>query len=228
MSEKQEPDHTGHRRRIKEKYRNSVLDGWLDYEVLEMALSYAIGRKDTKPIAKKLIKRFKTVAGVLDADRRELEAVKGISEHTSLFLKFLRDISILYLEGGLHEKDLLSTPGAVFDYLRASMKGCPNEEIKVLFLDSGNRLLSMETLQSDTVNRTAVFPRKIAERGLYHGSTGVIIAHNHPAGTLEPSKDDCKMTKEVRDALNAVDIRLLDHVLVTEKGYFSFSEKGLL
>lgn len=222
------PSYIGHRQRIKDKYNKSGIDGWLDYEVLELALSYAIARKDTKQIAKKLIRRFKTISGVLDADSTELKSIDGISDHTTLFLKLLKDIAILYLENGLHKKDLLSSSDLVFNYLRGSLKGCADEEFKSLFLNSRNQLIVCETSQTGTVNRAVIYPRKIVERALHHHAVGVIIAHNHPAGTLEPSKEDCVVTKVIKDALMTVDIKLLDHIIIGGNDYFSFNQKGLL
>ena len=220
--------YTGHRQRIKDKYKKSGVDGWLDYEVLELVLSYAIVRKDTKPIAKELMARFKTINGVLDADSKELQSVTGISEHTTLFLKLLKDITVLYLKNDLHNKDLLSSPELVFDYLKASLKGCVDEEFKALFLNGRNQLIAVEALQTGTVNRSAIYPRKIVERALYHHAVGVIIAHNHPAGTLTPSKEDCAVTKSIKDALKTVEISLLDHIIIGGNDYFSFNKKGLL
>lgn len=228
MIKTQTPTYVGHRQRIKDKYKKSGLDGWLDYEVLELVLSYAIARKDTKLVAKELLSRFKTINGVLDADSRELNSISGISEHTTLFLNLLKDIAILYLENGLHNKDLLSSSEVVFDYLKASLKGSTDEEFKTLFLNGRNQLLSVETLQSGTVNRSVVYPRKIVERALYHHAVGVIIAHNHPAGTLKPSKEDCVVTKSVKDALKTVEISLLDHIIIGDNDYFSFNKKGLI
>jgi DNA repair protein RadC len=228
MTKMQIPTYMGHRQRIKDKYEKSGIAGWLDYEVLELALSYAIARKDTKPIAKELITRFETINGVLDADSKELKSVSGLSEHTALFLKLLKDIAVLYLEKGLHDKDLLSSPELVFNYLKASLKGCADEEFKALFLNGRNQLIAVEALQTGTVNRSAIYPRKIVERALYHHAVGVIIAHNHPAGTLTPSKEDGMVTKAIKDALKTVEISLLDHVIIGSNGYFSFNKKGLL
>lgn len=228
MTKTQKSDYIGHRQRIKEKYKKSGIDGWLDYEALELALSYAIARKDTKPIAKELITRFKTINGVLDADREELKSVPGISEHAALFFSLLKDIAILYLESGLHNKNLLSSPEVVYAYLKASLKGSADEEFKTLFLNGSNQLIAVETLQTGTVNRSVVYPRKIVERALYHHAVGVIITHNHPSGTLKPSQDDCAVTKTVRDALKTVEISLLDHIIVGGNDYFSFNEKGLI
>jgi len=228
MIKTQTATYIGHRQRIKDKYQKSGIDGWLDYEVLELALSYAIARKDTKPIAKELMARFKTINGVLDADSKELHTVSGISEHTTLFLKLLKDIAVLYLKNDLHNKDLLSSPELVFDYLKASLKGCVDEEIKALFLNGRNQLIEIEALQTGTVNKSAIYPRKIVERALYHHAVGVIIAHNHPAGTLTPSKEDCAVTKAIKDALKTVDINLLDHIIVGGNSYFSFSKRGII
>ncbi len=227
MSEAKKPSYLGHRQRIKEKYEKSGIDGWLDYEVLELALSYAIPRKDTKPIAKELISRFKTINGVLDSDIKELRTINGISNHIALFLNLLKDIAILYLEKGLHNKDLLSSPQVVYDYLKASLKGAVDEEFKTLFLDSRNQIIAVETLKTGTVNRSAVYPRKIVERALYNHAAGVVIAHNHPAGTLQPSQDDIKITNAIKTALETVDIVLLDHIIIGGNGYFSFKANGL-
>jgi len=136
MNDTEKPDYIGHRQRIKEKYRKNGIAGWLEYEVLELALSYAIIRKNTKPIAKDLLFRFKTINGVLDADRKDLEMIPGVSEHSSLFLKLLKDIAILYMENGIHHQDLLSSPQVVYDYLRTSLKGASDEKFKMFFLDS--------------------------------------------------------------------------------------------
>lgn len=227
MSEAKKPSYLGHRQRIKEKYEKSGIDGWLDYEVLELALSYAIPRKDTKPIAKELISRFKTINGVLDSDIKELRTINGISNHIALFLNLLKDIAILYLEKGLYNKDLLSSPQVVYDYLKASLKGAVDEEFKTLFLDSRNQLIAVETLKTGTVNRSVVYPRKIVEQALYNHAAGVVIAHNHPAGTLQPSQDDIKITNAIKTALETVDIVLLDHIIIGGNGYFSFKANGL-
>ena len=152
----------------------------------------------------------------------------GISEHAALFFGLLKDIAILYLEGGLHNKNLLSSPEVVYAYLKASLKGSVNEEFKTLFLNRTNQLIAVETLQTGTVNRSVVYPRKIVERALYHHAVGVIIAHNHPAGTLKPSQDDCAVTKTIKNALKTVEISLLDHIIIGDNDYLSFNEGSLL
>ena len=222
------PDYIGHRKRIKERYKTIGLDNWSDYEVLEFALSFALPRKDTKPIAKELISKFKSIDKVLNANKEELVKVKGISEHAALFLSFLKDISRAYLKKALYNQDLLSSPDAVYNYLKAALKGLADEEFKVLFLDNRNHLLTVETLQTGTVNKSVVYPRKVVERALHNHAASVIIAHNHPAGSLKPSGDDIKVTKTIKDALRIVEIELLDHILIGGNGYFSFIENGVV
>lgn len=226
MAEK--PHYLGHRKRIKEKYKAGRLKGWLDYEVLELALSYAIPRKDTKPVAKELILKFKTINGVLDADIKELESVKGVSGHTALFIRFLKDMSKLYMQAGLSNKDLIDSPEAVINYLKTSLKGSRDEEFLALFLNSANRLIAVEAIQKGTVNKSVVFPRKVVELALASHAAGVIIAHNHPGGTLKPSGDDIRVTGAISDALKTVDIALLDHIIIGGNGYFSWRENRLL
>jgi len=216
----------GHRQRMKEKYKKGGFNGWLGYEILEFALFYCIPRIDTKPLAKKLLKKFKTVRGVLDADRKELEEIDGVSEHLKVFLNFLRNIAVRYMEDGLYKKNLLSSPDLVFNYLNASVGSSKDEEFKAIFLNNRNRLLAVETIQKGTVNKSAVYPRKIVERALYNHAVGVIVAHNHPGGGLRPSADDYSVTKALSNALKTVDISLLDHIIIGSDGYFSFREKG--
>lgn len=227
MGNSKKPSYTGHRKRLKEKYKKCGIGGWLDYEVLELALSYAVPRRDTKPAAKELISQFKSINGVLDAGAEDIKTVKGVSEHTALFLRLLKDIFILYSENRLYDKDLLSSPESVYDYLKISLKGAVDEEFKALFLNSRNQLVSVETLQTGTVNKAVVYPRKVVERALSNHAAGVIIAHNHPAGTLKPSKEDIDVTKAVKEALKTVDINLIDHVIIGGAGYFSFIDSGL-
>jgi DNA repair protein RadC len=224
VNKKENPSYIGHRKRIKEKYKKAGLTGWLNYEILELALGYAISRKDTKPIAKKLLAKFKTFNAILDAKIEDLQEIEGVSQHTALFLKFLKDIAVVYSKQGLYKKELLSSPRSVYNYLKVSLKGAVDEKVKAIFLNNRNYLVAIETIQEGVVNKSVVYPRKIVERALYHHAAAVIIAHNHPGGSLIPSKDDYEVTKAVRAALNTVDIALLDHIIVGADSYFSFKE----
>ena len=131
------------------------------------------------------------------------------------------------MEQNIHERDLLSSPKLVYDYLKVELKGLANEEFKMIFLDSRNQLISMENLKDGTVNRVIVFPRKVVERALYNHAVGVIIAHNHPSGSIEPSVEDQNITETIKEALNTVDIKLLDHIIIGGNEYFSFRENKI-
>ena len=122
------------------------------------------------------------------------------------------------------KKNLLSSPDLVFNYLKASAGSSKDEKFKAIFLNSTNKLLAVETIQEGTVNKSAVYPRKIVERALYNNAVGVIVAHNHPGGGLKPSQDDHMVTNAIREALKIVDISLLDHIIIGSDGYFSFRE----
>ena len=137
-------------------------------------------------------------------------------------MKLLKDIAVLYTEHGIHNRDLLSSPQVVYDYLKTSLKGASDEEFKILFLDGRNQLITVESFATGTVNRSVVYPRKVVERALYHHAVGVIIAHNHPAGTLQPSQEDREVTKAIKDALKTVEITLLDHIIIGNNDFYSF------
>jgi DNA repair protein RadC len=218
----------GHRQRIKNKFRESGISGWHDYEILELVLSYAIPRKDTKPIAKNLIEKFGNLNNVINADIKDLIEVKGISEHTAIFIRLFKDVSLKLLEKQIYTIDLVSSPGTAYDYLKMIIGNSSDENFIAIFLNHRNIVTSSEILQKGTIDEAVVYPRKIVERALYHHAANVVISHNHPAGSLEPSRDDIKVTKQIKDALKTVDIGLLDHILVTKNGYYSFKENDML
>ena len=228
MDDKNSLHYLGHRKRLKEKYSAAGISGWQDYEVLEFALAYAIPRRDTKVTAKELIARFGSLSGVLDADVKELASVKGVALHSALFIKLLKDVSGCYQRGVIAARNAITSPVNAAEYFKTLIKGSKDEEFVALFLNSGNGLIASENLQKGTVNRSSVYPRKIAERALYHKAVGVIISHNHPGGTLKPSEDDKRSTAAVKQALSAIEAELLDHIIICGAQYFSFKENNLI
>lgn len=222
------PHYLGHRKRLKEKYFASGMEGWHDYEALEFALTFVIRRKDTKSTAKKLLSKFKSLNGVINADVKELETVNGISKHSSFFLRFLRDFSRFYSKKEVIGRDIISSPKEAVDYLRVLLRDCPDEEFHTLFVDSRNRLIASENIHKGTVNKSVVYPKKIVERAIYHHCAGLILAHNHPGGTQKPSEEDIESTKAINNALQTVDIALLDHIIIAGNNYFSWKENDLI
>ncbi|HBU69809.1 MAG TPA: hypothetical protein DEE98_05435 [Elusimicrobia bacterium] len=216
----------GHRSRLKQRYIETGIKGWQDYEVLELALFYAVSRRDTKNTAKKLLEKFKSLDMILKASDTELRS-GGASEHIAVFLRLVGDLAELRAERGMRKKDLLSSPAAVINYLNLYLKDKSKEEFVGIFLDNGNRLIKTETVFEGTINRSAVYPREIAAKAIEAKASGIIVAHNHPGGSLEPSQDDISATKALKKALDTVEIALLDHIIVSDSGYFSFREKGI-
>ncbi len=221
------PDYLGHRQRIKAKFEQQGLKGWPDYEVLELLLSYAAPRKDSKTIAKALLSKYRTLVNVLNAEVADLQRIKGIAHHSALFLKLLKDVAVLYAQHELHARNLLSSPQLVYAYLKARLKGEGREEFIVLFVDNRNCLIAVEHLSTGTVTEASVHPRTVVERAFYHQAVGVIIAHNHPGRSLEPSVQDQQLTKKLKGALATVDLHLLDHIIIAGNDYYSFKAHGL-
>jgi DNA repair protein RadC len=224
---KAEPHYLKHRRRVKNKFKKTCFEGWHDHEILELLLFYTISRKDTKQIAKKLLEKFGSIVNVMGQEARAFKGVDGVGEHTALFFKVIKELTQVYLKRELSGKDLVSCPEAAYDYLKALLKGAGDEEFHALFLNSSNRLIAAEKINSGTVNKTAVFPRKIVERALQNKASGVIVSHNHPGGSLKASEEDRKTTLAIKNALDSVDIDLLDHIIIAGNQFLSMKEGGL-
>jgi len=171
MAEK--PGYIDHRQRLRARFRRSGTEGMHDYEVLELLLTYAIPRKDVKPYARKLIKRFGSLSGVLDASQTELESVLHIGPITSTLIRLVKEIGSLYLAEKMKEKDLLSSPQAVLDFARMKLSGLPHEAFMVVFLNTKNKVLDHKIIQEGTVDRAAVYPRRIIEDALSRHASSV-------------------------------------------------------
>ncbi len=223
------PDYLGHRQRIRGKYQKSGFANWHDYEILELILTYAIPRKDTKPIAKALLRKFKSIRGVFDAEIEELKKINGIGANAGMLINLFKEIVSLYLlEDLLEQENIISSPKAVYNYLQASLRGAKDEIFKVVFLNTANRPVKVETIHVGTVNKAVVYPRKVVEHALKNKATSVILAHNHPGGSLTASEDDKNITQALIKALATVDVNVLDHIIIGTEGYFSFKEHKLI
>jgi len=216
----------GHRARLKQRFAEHGLDGFHDYEVLELLLTYVIPRKDVKPIAKRLLKQFKTLAGVFDAEVEALQTVEGLGAASAQFLKLVRATHLEYLASELAEKPKLDSPDVVKDWLRVSLQDKSIEYFGALFTDQQHRCISTETLFEGTVDRAVVYPRTVVKRALALDAKGIIIFHNHPAGTAVASEQDIALTQQLLEACATLDIKLLDHFLLAGKQVLSFQEQG--
>lgn len=217
---------SGHRSRLKARFSAHGLDGFHEYEVLEILLTYAIPRKDVKPIAKQLLAQFKTLAGVFDAQTQELKNIEGLGAESAQFLKLMKAAQIRYLESELAKKPKLDSPEVVKDWLRLKLQDKNIEYFGALFTDQQNRCISSEILFEGTIDRAVVYPRTLIKRALELDAKGIIVFHNHPAGTNQASEQDIALTKQLIEACNTLDIKLLDHFLLAGKEVLSFQEQG--
>ena len=218
--------HDGHRQRLKDRFLREGLDGFTDIQVLELLLFYVVPRKDTNPIAHDLLDRFGSLARVLDAPVIRLTEVSGISENGATFLKLVREIERRYaLSQG--EEIILNTIEDCCEYLTRFFKSKRNETVFLLSLDAKLKLLSCREVGEGSVNYASVPIRRCVEMALEDGATSVILAHNHPSGLAVPSGDDIVTTRRLAMALSAVEIQLVDHIVVADDDYVSMVQSGI-
>lgn len=218
----------GHRQRLRERFLKGGLTAVADYEMLELVLFAAKPRGDVKPLAKTLIKRFGSFAGVVKAPPSALLEVEGFGDAALAALRMVEAAAELLLRQGMEDKPVIQSWTALLDYCRLTMAEKRIEEFRVLFLNRANMLIADEVQQRGTVDHTPVYPREILKRALEHGATAIILVHNHPSGNPTPSKDDIEMTKLVIEAAKPFNIRVHDHVIVASKGHYSFKSHGLM
>lgn len=215
----------GHRERLREKYRDHGDTSLADYEILELLLFRSIPRRDTKPLAKILIARFGTLAGVLGAPLGLLQEVKGVGENVALDLKLVATVGQRMLKSELREKQVLSSWSSVIDYCHAAMAHEPREQFRILFLDKRNALIADEVQGHGTVDHTPVYPREVVRRALELSATAMVLVHNHPSGDPTPSRADIDMTKTIIDTAKPLGIAVHDHIIIGKDGHASL--KGL-
>jgi DNA repair protein RadC len=220
--------YSGHRKRLKEKYGSTGLEAFHDYEVVELVLTYAIARRDTKPIAKNLMSRFGSLKGIIDAESAELKTVDGISDHTASLFKLFKDVSALYLKQRAEEKPQISCTSELIGFCRTKLGGKKEEEFCVIYLDVQNQIMAFETMQKGTVNQANVYPRQVLENALKKKASAIILVHNHPSGHVRPSEADIRITKTIRETARMLDISVHDHLIIGDDRFFSFREEGLL
>jgi DNA repair protein RadC len=218
----------GHRRRLREKFLNSGLDGFHDYEVVELLLTLGSPRKDCKTQAKEAIKRFKTLRGVLAASLAELQQIDGIGPHSAFGIKLMQEVAREFLREKIIDKPFYKSPQEIFDYLYYSMRDLKKEVFKVMYLNSQNQIIETADLFEGTVNSSSVSPREVIEGTLKHNAVSLIFVHNHPSGNPEPSASDKELTRELVYAGKIMRIKVLDHIIIGENKYFSFTSDGLL
>lgn len=213
--------HENHRRRVKARYETYGLDVFDEHQALELLLFYCVPRRDTNEIAHNLIDRFGTFGKVLDAPVRELEKVDGVGHNVALFLKMLKDVYRYYRIHSENDDVFLHDINACGGYLVNYFIGFDVEAVFMLGLDAKRKVLCCKEVGRGNVNSTAVSIRKIVEVALAENVTSVVLAHNHPSGLAVPSEEDIRTTYRIARALKAVDVVLVDHIVVCESDFVS-------
>ena len=220
--------HAGHRKRLKDRFLKSGLEGFHDYEIVELLLTYAIPRRDVKPLAKKLITRFGGLKGIFDAASTELAVIEGVGDNAAILVNLIKAVSAEYLKERALKKDVVRSSKDVLDYLKVTLSGEKLEKFLAIYLNAKNEILSVETLQEGTIDQTAVYPRKAMERALRHNAKSVIFVHNHPSGDATPSKSDRELTNNLKAAAKTMDIIVHDHIIIGRNTHVSCKELGWL
>ncbi len=218
-----EPDHIGHRARLRTRLNQPGGGGLQDYELIEYLLALAIPRRDTKPLAKHL-----GIGGLMTADPEELAGIKGMGETSVAALKIAHAVAVRLVEAGVKDQPVLSDWQALIDYLRADMAHHLIERVRVLHLNSRNLLIRDELVSEGSVDEAALHVREVIKRAIQLGSAAIILVHNHPSGDPSPSRADIDITRKVIEAGKPMGIMVHDHIVIGTNGHASLRAMGLI
>ena len=217
----------GHRDRLRQRFLDRGLAGLSDAEILEILLSFGTPRKDCKQPARALLDQFKDFPAVLDADKKELQAIKGVGPKNSFALGFIKSAAEHYLKQRLRNRRYLTSSRQVIDYLTHALRGLQIEVFSAIYLDSALAIIDSQQVAEGTVNVNTVYPREIVKKALGCNAAALVVAHNHPSGSLSPSPQDTQLTRHLYLACSMMQIRLLDHLIIGD-GHFSFADSGMM
>jgi DNA repair protein RadC len=218
----------GHRERLRDRALSGGLGALPDYELLELLLFRTFARGDVKPIAKALIARFGSLAGVAAASVAELKTVAGVGEAAALDLKLLHEVTLRIAREPVSKRTVISSWSALVAYVRVALAHEAREQFRVIFLDKKNQLIADEALGHGTVDHAPVYPREVMRRALELSASSLILVHNHPSGDPTPSSADIEMTRQIIEAGKTLRIAVHDHLVVGRDGVASFKTLGLI
>ena len=221
-------EHDGHRERMRQRARETDMRGFQPHEVLEFLLMYAIPRRDVNPLAHKMIERFGSLSGVLDARPEELMQVPGVGENAATLLSSLVSVFSAYQRDRWRKRPCLFSRKEAGEFCTALFSRQKVESVAIVCLDVHKAVLASEMLTQGTVSETPLYPREVVAYALRHQAHSVILAHNHPSGDTRPSMDDLRITLEIRDALRTMDITLEDHFIIAGSRFTSLWQTGAL
>lgn len=221
-------NHAGHRARLRHRLAEGGPEALLDHEIIEYLLALAIPRRDTKPLAKRLIAHFGSLGRVLTADWAALERFAGMGETSAAALKIVQAASLRMLKAEARERPVLSSWQALLDYLQADMAHMSVERVRILHLNSRNMLIRDDHMGDGSIDEAAIYVREVIRRAVDLSSASLIVVHNHPSGSPEPSRQDIAITRELMDAARPLGISVLDHLIISAGGHRSLKSMGLM
>lgn len=211
----------GHRERLRQKYRKAGHGGLLDYEKLELLLTFAISRRDVKPIAKALLKQFGSLSGIMDATEERLTQIPGVGENVALLIHLMKGLCTDYLYEQVKGREVLSSSQEVLRYAKMKLAGLEHEVFMVIYLNTQNEVIGDEILVEGTIDQLYIHPRQLMTRALNMSARGIILLHNHPSGTPSPSPADIQLTRSIKIAAEAMRLDILDHLIITRNSCYS-------
>lgn len=221
-------DGTGHRARLRSRLIEGGPDALLDHELVEYLLALALPRRDTKPLARKLIQAFGGYGALVSADAETIMRIGEVSEAAAASIKIAHASALRLLKSEVRERPVLGSWQSLLDYLHADMAHQPVERVRVLYLNSRNMLIRDELLSEGSVDEAAVYVREVIRHALDHHATALILVHNHPSGDPAPSKQDIALTRQIVEAARHLRIEVHDHVIVGTRGHSSLRAMGLM
>jgi len=220
--------HAGHREKLKQRFIEEGLESFEDHQILEMLLFYTIPRRDTNELAHSLIKKFGTLEAIFDSSPEQLMELGRVTKNTAVLLTMIPALSKKYMLLKQGKKPVLDSSAKAGQYITKLFIGKNYEAFYVCCLNSQNHLNYAALVHEGTINEAPVYPRLIVETALRYQANSVILAHNHPGGSLKPSAADIEVTRKISDALKTISIKVVDHIIVSGNNYYSFAENGLI
>ena len=218
----------GHYSRLRQRFLSAGIDGFLDYEVVELLLKLADNRRDQKITAKLLLNTFKSLRGVLEASPEQLKKIKGIGDANIFGLKLVQSVARRYLKEQIIGEEFIQSSENVLDYLRHNLRDRGREVFLVVLLNGRNQVLDIVELFEGTLTTSAVYPLEVIKLILEKDAAAVIFVHNHPSGNPKPSKDDQNLTQKLKAACSTIDVQLHDHLIIAGNDFTSMADKGMV
>ena len=218
----------GHRERLRTRYLQAGAEGFPDYDMLELLLTYAVPRRDVKPIARALIQQFHDLPGVMNASMENLCKVEGIGKNSALLIFLLRDLCVRFLEAKAAGVDVLCSTTALNQYARMRLATYTEEVLLLIYLNVRNQIIRSRVVARGIIDTLVLHPKMIAEEALQNKASSLIMVHNHPSGITDPSPSDVAFTRKVQKVLDPLEIPLLDHLIVSRISSYSFRDHNML